>query len=238
MKMKRTSKINLPSDLKRLHGLLAIAVVSILVFAGTVLGAEKNVLLKMELPPPEVPQPQLFCGYCHVLTYPGVVQKGYDLWKKGKHNKVGCVECHYPPGASASRTPINTTVSVTKSSHISAKPPGHFSYLPLGGNTIQTRPKITDSSCMTAACHGKPDDKFKTKKIKFTEKVPFVHKPHLDKKKQIEGQIINCTSCHQHETEKKKFEVSKASCHLCHSHWVSPILCNSSGSSAVITFGK
>ncbi len=216
MKMKRTSKINLPSDLKWLHGLLAIAVVSILVFAGTVLGAEKNVLLKMELPPPEVPQPQLFCGYCHVLTYPGVVQKGYDLWKKGKHNKVGCVECHYPPKASASRTSNAIAGNVTKASHIPAQPPGHFSYLPLGGNTIQTRPKITDSSCMTAACHGKPDDKFKTKKIKFTEKVPFVHKPHLDKKKQIEGQIINCTSCHQHETEKKKFEVSKASCHLCH----------------------
>jgi hypothetical protein len=69
---------------------------------------------------------------------------------------------------------------------------------------------------MTANCHGKADDKFKTKKIKFTEKVPFIHEPHLDKKKQIEGQQIKCTSCHQHETEKKKFEVSKASCHLCH----------------------
>ena len=44
-------------------------------------------LSDLDLPPPEVPQPQLFCGYCHVLTYPGVVQKGYELWKKGKHNK-------------------------------------------------------------------------------------------------------------------------------------------------------
>jgi hypothetical protein len=69
---------------------------------------------------------------------------------------------------------------------------------------------------MTANCHGKADDKFKTKKIKFTEKVPFIHEPHLDKEKQIEGQQINCTSCHQHEAEKRKFEVSKASCHLCH----------------------
>jgi len=216
MKMKRTSKMNLPSDLKRLHGLLAIAVVSILVFAGTVLGAEKNVLLKMELPPPDVPKPQLFCGYCHVLTYPKVVQKGYDLWKKGKHNKVGCVECHYPPKASTSKNPINKVVGVTKPSHIPTKPPGHFSYLKLGGDTISTRPHIADASCMTAACHGKPDDKFKTKKIKFTEKVGFVHKPHLDKKKQIEGQMVTCTSCHQHETDQKKFEVSQKSCHLCH----------------------
>jgi hypothetical protein len=69
---------------------------------------------------------------------------------------------------------------------------------------------------MTANCHGKPDDKFKTKKIKFTEKVYFTHTPHLEKKNQIEGQKVNCTSCHQHETDKKKFEVSRESCHLCH----------------------
>jgi hypothetical protein len=76
---------------------------------GNVLAQSGDTQLKLDLPPPEVPQPQLFCGYCHVLTYPGVVQKGYELWKKGKHNKVGCVECHYPPGASASMTPNATT---------------------------------------------------------------------------------------------------------------------------------
>ncbi len=189
---------------------------SALISSHTVLAQSEETQLKLDLPPPEVPQPQLFCGYCHVLTYPGVVQKGYELWKKGKHNKVGCVECHYPPGASASRTPNATIESVTKASHIPAKPPGHFSYLPLGGDTIRTRPQIADASCMTAACHGKPDDQFKTKKIKFTEKVLFVHEPHLDKKKQIEGQMVTCTSCHQHETETKKFEVSQQSCHLCH----------------------
>jgi len=187
-----------------------------LFFLNTALGAEKAAQLKLKLPPPDVPQPQFFCGYCHVLTYPGVVQKGYELWKKDKHNKVGCVECHYPPGDSASRTPKATTESAIKASHIPAKPPGHFSYLPLGGDIIRTRPQIADSSCMTAACHGKPDDKFKTKKIKFTEKVAFVHEPHFDKKKQIEGQQVNCVSCHQHVSDQKKFEVSKASCHLCH----------------------
>ncbi|MFA9614046.1 MAG: hypothetical protein ACERK9_08855, partial [Deltaproteobacteria bacterium] len=44
----------------------------------------------------------------------------------------------------------------------------------------------------------------------------FIHKPHLEKKNQIEGQKVNCTSCHQHETGKKHFEVSRESCHLCH----------------------
>jgi hypothetical protein len=151
-----------------------------------------------------------------VLTYPGKVQKGYELWKKGKHNKFGCVECHYPPKEVATKTQTSRSTSEAKPSHIPKKPPERFSYLPLGGETIQTRPKITDASCVTAACHGKPDDKFKTKKIQFTEKIKFVHEPHLDKKKQIEGQMVNCTSCHQHETDQKKFEVSKDSCVLCH----------------------
>jgi len=204
------------SEFAILFIILAAFAISSLISTGPVYANSKKPQLKMKLPPPDVPKPQLFCGYCHVLTYPKVVQKGYELWKKGKHNKVGCVECHYPPKAPASRTPINKTVGVTKPSHIPAKPPGHFSYLKLGGDTIRTRPQIADSSCMTAACHGKPDDKFKTKKIKFAEKVAFVHEPHLDKKKQIEGQMVTCTSCHQHETDQKKFEVSKASCHLCH----------------------
>jgi hypothetical protein len=186
-----------------------------LVYFGTALGQQQEMPLKMELPPAAIPQPQLFCGYCHVLTYPGVVQKGYDLWKKAKHNKFGCVECHYPPREDQELSPAVPATEV-KSGHISKKPPERFSYLQLGGEVIKTRPRIIDASCMTAACHGKPDDKFKTKKIKFTEKVLFVHEPHLDKKKQIEGQQLNCTSCHQHESDKKKFEVSKESCYLCH----------------------
>jgi len=216
MKMKRTPIINWPSDLTTLPYLIVLAAASVLVFASGVWATDQQTTLKMDLPPPEVPQPQLFCGYCHVLTYPGVVQKEYELWQKDKHNKVGCVECHYPPGASVNRSANATAARVTQASHIPAQPPGHFSYLPLGGDTIRTRPQIADASCITAACHGKPDDKFKTKKIKFSEKVAFVHEPHFDPKKQIEGQQVNCVSCHQHVTDQKKFEVSKATCHLCH----------------------
>jgi hypothetical protein len=208
--------MNLHNKLNSKFRLLLMATVSILVLAGTALGAEEKAALQMDLPPPDVPRPQLFCGYCHVLTYPEKVQKGYELWKKGKHNKVGCVECHYmPKGAEVKLTTTQSGTEV-KPAHIPQKPPDRFSYLPLGGDTIQTRPKISEASCMTAACHGKPDDQFKIKKIKFTEKVLFVHEPHLDKKKQIEGQQVTCVSCHQHETDQKKFEVTKASCHLCH----------------------
>lgn len=162
----------------------------------------------LELPPPRLPDPQFFCGYCHVLTYPNIVQKGYELWKKGKHNQTGCVVCHYPPGPASQ--------SGLKLAHIPKKPPERFSYLALGGQSVRTRPRVQDASCMTSQCHGRPEDPFKSKRIQFTEKVVFVHQAHLDPAKQIEGQKLQCTSCHQHETERKKFEVSQASCHLCH----------------------
>lgn len=192
---------------------VAVAIGSTMIFIGALMAQEQ---IKMELPPPDAPQPQMFCGYCHVLTYPGIVQKGYNLWKKGKHNQIGCAECHYPPKASEIQSKTLPSELVAAKKHIPENPPERFSYVQLGGETIKTRPRIIDASCMTANCHGKPDDDFNTKKIKFTEKVLFVHKPHLEKKNQIEGQQVNCTSCHQHETDKKKFEVSKATCHLCH----------------------
>jgi len=198
-------------------GYIAFIATVILSLSGLAFSTDQKVPRLKNLPQPDIPQPQFFCGYCHVLTYPGVVQKGYELWKKDKHNKFGCVECHYPPNTAGMSTPAsgeNTTG--TWNGHIPKNPPERFSYIPLGGETIKTRPRVPDANCMTSRCHGKPDDDFKTKKIKFTEKVSFTHKPHLDKKNQIEGQKINCTSCHQHETDQKKFEVSKATCHLCH----------------------
>jgi hypothetical protein len=216
MKMRQTQNINRKAKRRYFITIHIFAALAALFFFSAAQGAEPGSQSKFELPPPDVPQPQLFCGYCHVLTYPGIVQKGYDLWKKGKHNKFGCVECHYPPKEVAGQPSGSTTAVEIKPAHIPEKPPARFSYLQLGGETIMTRPRVTEASCMTSACHGKPDDQFKTKKIKFTEKVVFIHEPHLDKKKQIEGQMVTCTSCHQHETETKKFEVSQQSCHLCH----------------------
>jgi len=69
----------------------------ILISVGITYGAEKKELLQIELPQQSIPDPQLFCGYCHILTYPDIIQKGHETWKKDKHNRFGCVECHYPP---------------------------------------------------------------------------------------------------------------------------------------------
>lgn len=199
-----------------IRGIFVMAVVVILVLLSTPLGAEDNTPLQTELRKPDIPKPQPFCGYCHILTYPGVVQKGYETWEKDKHKKSGCVECHYPPKEAQRPAQALAPGAGVKKKHIPDKAPEHFSYVQLGGETVKTIPSISDASCMTVECHGKRDDTFKTKKIRFTEKVPFIHQPHLDKKNQIEGQKVKCTTCHQHETEKKHFEVSKESCFLCH----------------------
>jgi hypothetical protein len=155
------------------------------------------------------PQPQFFCGTCHILTYPAIIKRQHELWEKGKHNKVACVTCHYGPDKSK-------PAGDTSPSHLPAQPPPQFTHLKIGGAVVQTRAKIDDATCMTVDCHGKPDDNFKTKKIQFTEKVTFVHQPHFEAKNQIKGQKIGCTNCHQHETDLKKFEVSKDSCYVCH----------------------
>jgi len=190
--------------------LIPTAVAILLLTYGTVASQQKNDA-DVGLPQPAIPTPQFFCGYCHILTYPSIVMEGYETWKTDKHNKYGCVECHYPPGETG------RGVETKKTPHIIPKrAPERFSYLPLGGDTVLTRPKILDANCMTSKCHGSPEDKFKTKKIKFTEKVPFIHEKHFEKKNQIEGMQINCTSCHQHETDKRHFQVEKATCHLCH----------------------
>jgi hypothetical protein len=167
--MKMTAILMLNLKYKLLNSLIILAFIASATFVlpATALAQKEETQLQLDLPPPDVPKPQLFCGYCHVLTYPGVVQKGYELWKKGKHNKVGCVECHYRPGTSTIISPSAATTETTKASHIPSQPPGHFSYLPIGGDTIKTRPQIADASCMTTACHRNPDQKIKNKKKKI-----------------------------------------------------------------------
>ncbi len=203
---------------KKMHGFIIFSCLMIITLLSlSFSGAQQVTQPLTEFAAPDIPQPQGFCGYCHILTYPAIFEKSHKTWKGGKHASVGCVECHYPPKVAAKvKDAAQLEGSVHKRDHIPVGPPGHISYLKLGGETIKTMPTIINDSCMTAACHGKPDDPFKIKKIKFTEKVTFIHEPHFIEKNQIEGMQANCTTCHQHETEAKHFEVTQATCHLCH----------------------
>ena len=206
---------------KRIHLLFVLAAVASLILSVSALGAEQEAVLQTELPQPEIAKPQFYCGNCHLLTYPAIFKRGYETWKESKHIKASCVDCHYPPqdGETLQQGRQMNAAATTKHipKNISADLQDRFSYLPIGGESIQTRSTIVADSCLTSECHGKLEDTFMAKKIEIGEKkILFVHKAHFDENRQIEGMTIGCTACHQHLSEKKHFEVSKASCTLCH----------------------
>ena len=136
------------------------------------------------------------------------IEKYYNTWESGKHNKVKCIECHSVPPAENSLEPkfkelgqLYTYMS-TYTEH----------------STVRKQLSVNDLSCTSKRCHpstgiGK-EGEYWTKKVDYAQYeradkskgvVQFTHDKHYDPKKQIEGQTLHCTSCHQHETEKKHF---------------------------------
>ncbi|VAX23347.1 hypothetical protein MNBD_NITROSPINAE02-1002 [hydrothermal vent metagenome] len=136
-----------------------------------------------------------FCGSCHIM------KKYYATWEKSKHRNIACVECHYAPGQQHTLTAKFKGLSQL------------FSYLATSGTEVRKKTRIDDSSCSTSNCHPL-DEKFNSKKIKFTDKVSYVHKTHFDKT--IEGQKLHCSTCHQHRSSSTHFEVPQENCFLCH----------------------
>ncbi len=63
-------------------------------------------------------------------------------------------------------------------------------------------------------CHGTREDRYTTKKIRFMEKVNFVHNTHYNRKNWTIDVEVYCTTCHQRQI--RHFDVSKESCYLCH----------------------
>ncbi len=183
---------------------------------------------------------EFFCGYCHILTYPRVLKKAYTSWKAGKHKNVGCVECHYPPERMQYSIPQHKGIPRDER-YAGEKSEWDFMRRELevlsrlitiqnmDEPVVRTKPRIDDLSCSSTQCHpttgiGK-EGEYWTKKIEYAQFeradkskgiVPFFHDKHFDPKKQIEGQELHCTSCHQRESEKKHFEVTKEKCFLCH----------------------
>ena len=136
------------------------------------------------------------CGSCHIM------KPYFNSWEKSTHGEedVACVDCHYPPGERHS---------------FKAKFRGLgqlFTYVGTKGATVRKSARVSDLSCTTSECH--PPEKFMDKKLKFTEKIPYVHRTHMDKT--IEGQTLHCDTCHQHVRKDKHFEVPKVACYLCH----------------------
>lgn len=153
-----------------------------------------------------------FCGsQCHIM------KPNYETWKKDKHSKpdkdtgkiTGCIDCHYKPGEKP--TPKAKFRGLGQL----------FSYLATGDKEVRKRPTVSDLTCTTAKCHPldkllpKPIDYKKKYVTKYKEKLkPFTHKMHLEKK--IDGQKLQCASCHMHQSRDKHFEVPKELCFICH----------------------
>jgi hypothetical protein len=183
---------------------------------------------------------QFFCGYCHVLSYPKVIKKAYLSWKGGKHKDIGCVQCHYPPEqlqqkiAEHKKIPSDKKDTSDKSAIDFMKTELEvlsrlITVLNMDSSVTKTKPRLDDRSCTASKCHpttgtGK-EGEYWTKKIEFAKyeradktkaDVFFMHDKHFVKEKQVEGQELHCTSCHQRESEEKHFEVSRDKCFLCH----------------------
>ncbi len=133
-----------------------------------------------------------FCISCHIM------RPYYDAWKTSKHNKVACIECHYPPQTEAAIwvkvQSINSVVQYVTQKY-SSKP---FA-------------QIEDASCLRPGCHA---TNILAGKITFKKGIRFDHKFHLGDLRR--GKQLRCTSCHSQIVVGTHIEVTESTCYLCH----------------------
>jgi hypothetical protein len=134
-----------------------------------------------------------FCNSCHIMA------PYYKAWKTSKHNKVACVECHYPPGP-------KKTILWKKFQAMSQ-------VVKFVTRTYSSKPyaEIEDISCLRSGCHS---TKLLQGKMLFNNKYYFDHKDHLGHIKL--GKQLRCTSCHSQIVVGKHIEVTYDTCYLCH----------------------
>jgi hypothetical protein len=218
-----------------------IIVMLLFAFTATYLYAEENVHSAESPLALTEPRAQFFCGYCHILSYPRVIEKAYTSWRAGKHKDVGCVKCHYPPETLDYKIPQHKKIPKDRRAARDMRTEMEYmktelevlsrltTVLNMKEAVVRKAPRIDDRSCTASKCHpstgeGK-EGEYWTKKIEFAtyEKadktkvvIPYVHKTHFDSTKYVEGQVMHCTSCHQRETGQNHFEVNREKCFLCH----------------------
>lgn len=132
-----------------------------------------------------------FCVTCHYM------KPFYEAWKTSGHNKVPCIDCHYPPGLkSALQRKFQASVQVVK--YVTRQ--------------YGTKPwtEIDDSSCLRPECHSK---RLLKGKVDFGG-VTFDHGPHLTSFRRVTR--LRCTSCHAQIVQGTHMTVTQGSCFLCH----------------------
>ena len=132
------------------------------------------------------------CNSCHIM-------KPYvQAWKTSKHNKVACVQCHYPPG-------LRDTVWV--------KYQAITQIVKWATQTYNSKPfaEIGDGSCLRSGCH---DRRLLDGRVVYKRGIVFDHKPHLGEVRR--GRQLRCTSCHSQIVVGTHIEVTESTCFLCH----------------------
>ncbi len=134
----------------------------------------------------------LLCNSCHIMK-PYVA-----AWKASKHNRVTCVQCHYPPG-------FRDTIWV--------KYQALSQVVKWATQTYSSKPfaEIEDASCLRSGCH---DRRLLDSKVTFKRGIIFDHKPHLEQPRR--GRQLRCTSCHSQIVVGTHIEVTESTCFLCH----------------------
>jgi hypothetical protein len=123
----------------------------------------------------------------------------YQSWKSSKHNKVACVECHYPPSAPQ-------TLLWKKFQALSQV----VKYVT---RTYSSKPfaEIDDAACLRQGCHA---ERLLEGKLTFGKGIKFDHRPHLLERRR--GRQLRCVSCHSQVVVGKHVEVTLDTCYLCH----------------------
>lgn len=123
----------------------------------------------------------------------------YKSWNTSKHNKVACVDCHYPPS-----TP--RTLMWKKFQAMSQV----VKYIT---RTYSSKPfaEIEDSACLRQGCHA---ERLLQGKLTFGKGIKFDHRPHLIEPRR--GRQLRCVSCHSQIVVGKHVEVTLDTCYLCH----------------------
>ncbi|MEK6654380.1 MAG: NapC/NirT family cytochrome c, partial [Thermodesulfobacteriota bacterium] len=135
-----------------------------------------------------------FCNSCHIMG------PYFAAWKASKHNKVACVECHYPPSGVQTILWKKFQASTQVVKYIT--------------RTYSSKPfaEVEDASCLRSGCHSERLlDAWIVDKVK---RIRFNHASHLTR--DGDGRQLRCVSCHSQVTLNKHIEVNFKTCSLCH----------------------
>lgn len=134
-----------------------------------------------------------FCRSCHIM------EPYYKAWKSSQHNRVACVECHYPPGSPR-------TLIWKKFQALSQV----VKYVT---RTYSSKPfaEVNDESCLRSGCHS---TRLLQGKVVTKSGIRFDHRPHITERRR--GRQLRCVSCHSQVVVGKHIEVTYDTCFLCH----------------------